>query len=104
MASKYVEERNGGYYIAGTRVPLDSVVYGFRLGDSPEMIRRNFSTLNLEQVYGAITYYLANKVAIDAYLIETEKEWDNFAQQNPLSEKLRAKLERARQELLVKRS
>ena len=29
MHSEYIEERNGGYYIAGTRISLDSVVYSF---------------------------------------------------------------------------
>ena len=29
MQSEYIEERNGGYYVAGTRISLDSVVYGF---------------------------------------------------------------------------
>ena len=27
MAKEYIEQRNGGYYILGTRVSLDSVVY-----------------------------------------------------------------------------
>jgi uncharacterized protein (DUF433 family) len=104
MTREYVDQRNGGYYVAGTRVPLESVVYGSRLGESPEMIRQNFSALTLEQVYGAITYYLSNKSAVDAYLAETERQWDDFGRQNPLPEALRAKLSIARQELLVKRS
>jgi hypothetical protein len=33
MAKEYVEQRNGGYYILGTRVSLDSVVYAFLRGD-----------------------------------------------------------------------
>jgi uncharacterized protein (DUF433 family) len=32
----YVEERDGGYYIAGTRVSLDSIVHAFQDGESPE--------------------------------------------------------------------
>jgi uncharacterized protein (DUF433 family) len=48
MTRNYVEERNGGYYVAGTRVTFESVVYAFRLGESPEMILRNFSALSLE--------------------------------------------------------
>jgi uncharacterized protein (DUF433 family) len=52
--SEYVEQRNGGFYIAGTRVSLDSIVYSFKAGDSPETIGQNFSSLTLEQVYGAI--------------------------------------------------
>ena len=46
----YVDFRSGGYYVAGTRVSLDSIVYSFRSGDSPETIQRNFNTLTLEQV------------------------------------------------------
>ena len=37
--SEYVEQRNGGFYITGTRVSLDSTVYSFKAGDSPETIR-----------------------------------------------------------------
>jgi hypothetical protein len=31
---EYVEQRNGGYYVAGTRVSLDSVVYAWLRGES----------------------------------------------------------------------
>jgi uncharacterized protein (DUF433 family) len=104
MTREYVDQRNGGYYVAGTRVTLESVAYAFRDGESPEMIRQDFPALSLEQIYGAITYYLANKSAVDAYLIEAENEWDAFAKEHPLPDELRAKLDRARHELLVKRS
>jgi uncharacterized protein (DUF433 family) len=49
--SEYIEQRNGGYYVAATRVSLDSIVYSFKSGDPPEPIRQNFSSLTLEQVY-----------------------------------------------------
>jgi hypothetical protein len=29
MPSEYVERHNGGYYVTGTRVSLDSIVYSF---------------------------------------------------------------------------
>ena len=60
MARQYVEQRDGGYYIAGARVSLDSIVYAFRSGESPETIRQNFSSLTLEQVYGAIAFLLGS--------------------------------------------
>jgi len=44
-----VEGRNGGYYVKGTRVSLDSVVYSFRNGESPETIRQNFPCLTVER-------------------------------------------------------
>src|SRR3954468_14128248 len=72
--SDYVEQRNGGFYVAGTRVSLDSIVYSFRAGDSPETIRQNFSSLSLEQVYGAIAFYLAHEQEVDANIREGEVE------------------------------
>ena len=41
----YVEKRDGGYYVAGTRVSLDSVVGEFRKGRSPEGILQAFPML-----------------------------------------------------------
>ena len=35
MRSEYVEQRHEGYYVAGTRVSLDSVVYSFNEGQQP---------------------------------------------------------------------
>jgi hypothetical protein len=32
----YVEQRDGGYYIAGTRIALDSMILAFKEGKSPE--------------------------------------------------------------------
>jgi uncharacterized protein (DUF433 family) len=65
---EYVEERQGSYYVGGTRVSLDSVVYAFLDGQSAEAIAQALPLLTLEQVYGALTYYLAHRVAIDDYL------------------------------------
>jgi uncharacterized protein (DUF433 family) len=42
---QYVEQREGGYYIAGTRISLDSVVHPFKNGDSPESIFRSFPSI-----------------------------------------------------------
>ena len=68
----YVEYRNDAYWIEGTRISLDSIVYAFRQGLSPESIVQSFPLLTLEQVYGAIAFYLANRAEIDAYLAAEE--------------------------------
>jgi uncharacterized protein (DUF433 family) len=57
MAKEYIEERQGSYYVAGTRISLESIVHAFRRGESPETICQNFELLGLEEVYGAIAYY-----------------------------------------------
>ena len=68
MTTDYVTQVEGAYRITGTRVSLDSVVYAFLNGFSPESIVDSFPALTLEQVYGAITYYLAHQAEVDAYL------------------------------------
>lgn len=96
---EYVERRNGGYYVAGTRVSLDSIVYSFRSGDSPETTRQNFPSLSLEQVFGAIAFYLGHQQEVDANIREGEQEVQRVVPH--LSEsrpELYARLERARQE------
>jgi hypothetical protein len=72
---QYVEHRDKGYWVAGTRISLDSVVYSFLNGESPESIAQNFPLLSLERVYGAIAFYLANRELVDAYLEEGEAEF-----------------------------
>jgi len=72
--SPYVEYRDNVYRVAGTRVALDSVVRRFWAGDAPEAIVQSFPVLTLEQVYGAIAYYLRHQARIDTYLKQAEAE------------------------------
>jgi len=75
--SEYIEQRNGGYYVAGTRISLDSVVYAFNRGDSPERILEEFPLLKkLSRVYGAIAFYLDHKAEIDKYLEHAKREFE----------------------------
>ncbi len=70
----YVEKQGEGWRVCGSRVSLGSVIAAFRDGLSPEAIAREcFPTLSLEQVYGAITFYLAHRAELDAGL-NAEKE------------------------------
>jgi uncharacterized protein (DUF433 family) len=96
MHSEYIENRNGGYYLAGTRISLNSVVYGFNDGKSPEAILEDFPLLKRAQIYGAIAFYLDHQAEIDEYLACSEREFEGSAiplrQVNPT---LWEKLERA---------
>jgi len=80
MNESYIQQRNGGYYVQNTRVSLDSVVYRWLEGLSPETIAECFPALTLEQIYGAITYYLSHRAEIDAYLKAAAEESENFRQ------------------------
>ena len=80
MEKSYVEQHDGGYWVTGTRVSLDSLVYAFWEGQTAESLAQSFPVLTLEQVYGAITYYLANREVIDAYLRQQEADFAQLAQ------------------------
>ena len=75
MEKSYVEQRDGGYWITGTRLSLDSIVYAFKRGVAPESMQRAFPLLTLEEIYGAITFYLAHEQEIDTYLAQVEAEF-----------------------------
>jgi uncharacterized protein (DUF433 family) len=65
MSGERVVRREGVYYVPGTRITLDSIVYTFREGCSPESIRQDFEGLTLANVYGAIAFYLDHQADID---------------------------------------
>jgi len=100
MPKDYVEERNGGYYVAGTRVSVDSIVECFNEGLSPETILEEFETLTLLQVFGAITFYLENQPEVDAYRMRQEQRFRaTRSAAAPLPDGLRQRLEAARDRL-----
>lgn len=103
MNSEYIDERYGGYYVAGTRISLDSVVYSFNHGRTPDAILESFPLLTLSQIYGAIAFYLDHREAIDRYLERKQKEMEaSEASAVPLREanpELWAKIEKAREAL-----
>jgi len=89
---------NSTWRVADTRVSLDSVVYCFRDGYSPESIIKAYPALNLEQVYGAIAFYLANRNEVDEYLERQEKLFEKLRSEqdrnpDPVVQRLRALME-----------
>ncbi len=81
MEKQYVEKRDEGYWVASTRVSLDSVIFAFLDGLSPETIAAEcFPVLTMEQVYGAITWYLAHRAEIDEYLKKADEEFEALRQ------------------------
>ncbi len=78
MSTEYIEQQDGTYKISGTRVSLDSVVYAYLRGASPESIQRSFPSLTLEQVHGSLAFYLSRKLEVDEYLAAGEAEFENL--------------------------
>ena len=105
MQREYVEQRKGGYYVAGSRVSLASIIYEYRDGAAPETIQQNFPTLSLEQIHGAIAFYLGHREQADAYLRELEKKWDELeSAAKPASAELQQRLDEARKRLLARQA
>ena len=63
--------------IKGTRIGLEHVVELYQQGMFPEQIAVNFGCpITVEQAYAAITYYLHNKDAVEAYLARGKARGD----------------------------
>ena len=54
--------------VAGTRVPLDTVVEAFETGATPEEISSDYPVLQLGDVYAVLAYYLRHREEVEAYL------------------------------------
>jgi hypothetical protein len=61
-------------------ISLDAIAYAFQQGLSPQSIVQYFPLLTLEQLYGAIAFYLGNRAEIDAYLTAEEAAFDAMPQ------------------------
>ena len=81
MTDQCIEHQDRVYRIKGTRVALDSIIYKFQQGRSPEAIQDAFPALSLSQVYAAIAYYLDHRVELDAYLAHNEAAEAEFSRE-----------------------
>ncbi len=78
------------------QVMLDSIIAAFHQGHSPETIQQAYPSLTLEEVYGAITYYLANQAEVDNYLQSQAEVWRQWrekaaAKESAVVQRLRSK-------------
>jgi hypothetical protein len=64
-------------------VSLDSVVYAFLRGESSDGIVESFPALSLEQVYGALAFYLGHRDSIDRYLQDGKAEFVRLRDEAP---------------------
>jgi len=89
---QYVETRGGGYYVAGSRVSLASILHAFRRGAAPEAILEDFPAAgSLAAVYGAIAFILQNPDLVEAYLTDRAQLWDELARNHPLPPEMAAR-------------
>jgi hypothetical protein len=96
QAKNYVRECSDAARRVGTSdISLDSVVIAYQQGHSAETIQQSYPALTLEEVYGAIAYYLANQSDVHEYLRRQEARWNEVREKiratpNPVVARLRA--------------
>lgn len=88
------DDEHGVKRVGETRVMLDSVIAAFHQGHSAETIAQQYPTLTLEQIYGSIAGYLANRAELDEYLRRQEQVWEQARDrarqaENPVVARLR---------------
>ena len=89
-------DEHGTVRVGDTQVVLDVVIREFNNGADPEAIAHGYPTLQLEDVYAVIAYYLRHRKEIDAYLAarrdEAEKQRQEIEATQPGRKDLRDKL------------
>lgn len=101
--TQYFEWVNGGIRIVGTRIGLEQIVDAYEAGATPEEIALRYRALSLEEIYAAITYYLAHQTQVKAYLRQLKYEEQTEREQwgrESLTKTLRERLE-AQYQILV---
>ena len=96
--SPYVEVRDGGYYVTGTRIGLDIIVHEFESGKSPEAILQSHSSIgSLARIYGVITFILEHPERTAAYLRDQERLWEDVKEKHPLPPDMLQRFVRSRE-------
>lgn len=65
-------DTQGVVRIKDSRIPIDFIIYDYLAGDSAEEIARNYPTLSLSDVHAVLSYFLAHKKEVNAYIAEQE--------------------------------
>jgi len=96
-SNPYIEARNGGYYVSGSRIGLDVVTHAFRRGRPAEDIFRAYPSIgSLAKIYGVITFILEHPQEIEEYLRAEERAYSDFKASHSLPPEMLEPFERVR--------
>lgn len=76
------QDEHGVMRVGDTRVTLDTVVYAFQQGATPEEIVQRYPSVTLAEVYQVVAYYLNRKDEVDEYLRLREAEAMKVREEN----------------------
>jgi uncharacterized protein (DUF433 family) len=99
--NEFVETRNGGYYyVVGTRIPLEVLVYALRRGETAETLLEKYPAMgSLERVNGAVAFVERNPEAVGKYMRAIAALWKKVKREHPIPDELRLRWDRARKDL-----
>ena len=79
-----VEQRNQGYYVAGTTISLDSVAWALQRGETADDIFSDFPAIGSRQrLEAAIAFVNSHPREIEAYLAAGARAWEEARKLNP---------------------
>ena len=76
-----LREIDGVLRVGGTRVTLDSVVAALRDGETAEGITHRYPTLDLDDVYSVLSWYLHHRDSVSNYLAWRKNEAERFQEE-----------------------
>ena len=104
MARDQVERRETGFYITGSRVPIDRIIREYRNGEDPDTIRSHYPTLTLGQVNGAIAFYESHKEEVEQAMAARRRAEDAYTAGHPNPPDIKQKFERMRRQIASRRT
>lgn len=82
IATPLEADADGVVRVGGTRVRLDTVIFAYKEGATPEEIVEQYPSLKLADVYVAIGYYLQYRDEIETYLLKRQEEREQARRMN----------------------
>ncbi|MBI4264586.1 MAG: DUF433 domain-containing protein [Acidobacteria bacterium] len=76
-----IRETDGALRVGRTGVTLETVLWAFQQGATPDDIKRRFPSLELADIYDVIAHYLRHRDTVDAYLREREQVYRETTEQ-----------------------
>jgi len=100
-SNEYVEIREGSYYyIPGTRIGLDVLVYDLRRGETPEALLEAYPSIgSLAKVNGVIAFIMEHPEVVESYLREQDALWDKFRKEHPIPDDMMERFRRTQEEM-----
>jgi uncharacterized protein (DUF433 family) len=77
------EDPDGYIHVTGRRIGLQTLVYYYNDGYSPEMLFCEYPTLSLATIHKVIAFYLENRDEVDDYISRCRQEMEALIQATP---------------------